>query len=40
VFNAAVTLPDSLDLDILSALADPANTFAAAPLESGWELGT
>jgi hypothetical protein len=39
-FNAGVTLIGGLDLDIVQALADPANTFAVVPVVTGFEQGT
>lgn len=39
-FNAAVTITGGLDLDIIQALSNGANTFAIAPLKTGFEQGT
>lgn len=39
-FNAGVTLTGGLDLDIVQALANPANTFAVPPTVTGFEQGT
>ena len=39
-FNAAVTINGGLDLDIVQALANMVNTFAIAPIKTGFEQGT
>ena len=39
-FNAGVTITAGLDLDIIQALLNAANTFAIAPIKTGFEQGT